>query len=183
MATTCSASSIRGLPPNLSLNFLLSSRAVPLATTKTTCSPTRRHIVLAICAGSTPWAAAASDTVAELASVSITVKSGARSARKLRTLSRTHRINIARRVHTGPALNTTVTLAPLAGNSFWRSTTFGAAASTTERLCRDQRLDPIGDELDRQGREDYAKQPRQDRATCVAKNAVNALCQNEYDVR
>ena len=88
MATTCSASSIRGLPPNLSLNFLLSSRAVPLATTKTTCSPTRRHIVLAICAGITPWAAAASDTVAELASVSMTVKSGARSARKLRTLSR-----------------------------------------------------------------------------------------------
>src|SRR5262249_12061094 len=63
-------------------------RAVPLATIRITRSPTRSDSVLAMRAGSTPNAAAASATVAELAFDSITTMSGAFSAKKARTVSR-----------------------------------------------------------------------------------------------
>src|SRR6266481_8019318 len=86
-ATSCTPS-IFGLPPNSALTFLLSIRAVPLATISTTRSPIRSDSVFAIRPGSTPWASAASATVAELIGDSMTAISGAFSAKNARTDSR-----------------------------------------------------------------------------------------------
>src|SRR5579862_6345339 len=88
MPATSSRPSILGLPPKRALTFLLSMREVPLTTIRITCSPTRKLSVLAIRAGSTPYASAASATVAELVGDSITEMSGAFSAKKARTDSR-----------------------------------------------------------------------------------------------
>src|SRR5271154_998727 len=88
MSATSSAPSIFGLPPNSVFTFLLSIREVPLVTINTTRSPTRSDSVLAILAGSTPKASAASATVAELIVDSITEMSGAFFAKKAQTDSR-----------------------------------------------------------------------------------------------
>jgi hypothetical protein len=82
------SASMRGLPPKAALTFLLSSRAMPLVTSRRLRSLTRNDRVLAICAGATPWPSAASATVAVLPSNSTMVMSGARVARKARTDSR-----------------------------------------------------------------------------------------------
>ena len=65
---------MRGFAAKRSLNFRLLSRAVPAATRSTISSPTLRQIVLAICSGATPCAAAASGTVAELTGGSTTLE-------------------------------------------------------------------------------------------------------------
>jgi len=60
---------------------------MPQVTTSNTLSPTRNDNVLAISAGVTPKASAASATVAELLSDSMTVISGAFFAKNARTVS------------------------------------------------------------------------------------------------